>query len=841
MIPVVIFAAATHAARLEHVNPRMAEQGWGTLGVDKSVSGGKLQIGDRPFEHGIGTHARSDLVYLIGGAYRRFTAWVGMDAFTKDYPRGSVQFLVFTDGKKRFDSGVMRPNDSARQVDLDILGVQTLRLVVTDAGDGIYADHADWCDPTLIGDGPTPPAHVTAKEVYAVRTKGLRVALSKDGQVVGLNLGRRGVRASGFSTLFGEARNGKTKVARRKSGELLFIRDTVCGGRACVVTESFRPTESSIRWTVKIHTSSKNWSTPVDTHLFWPAGSGTRFWTAWGHGAAWEDPLIPKPFREMTLDYGGFFSRDDGFSLPLMTILDGDRALSLIESPEDTLIEMKLATAARGKRWDLSFSRAFLRLGDHDVQFVMDLVPHPADPRCALGWIAKRYPKFFDPPNPRTYEVGGGGAYSGYEGPLDAAKLHAMGFSMNWKASLDFPFMGLFLPPVTSDDQEWNRFAGGGGGSYGSADEGRYGKTSLRQMAAYSKQMRASGFHVLNYFNVTEFGGNIELPPKRDRAHPSGWDDPTGFLIDRFPGAILRTPGPMWTWGGAVVMDCGDPGYRSFLLEQAKRHIEKLPASDGICIDRMDWLSRFNPNADDGVTWIDGKRRSLYRSWISLLSILGPAMHRAGKVIYVNCMIQRPDLMRHVDGVYDEFGNIGYKLNLCSFLCLRKPQVCWTPEPATLQPDPDAYFQRHLYMGAFPTVPLPGNDHTILPSPEVDKLYADYGPLFNALRGRKWVLTAHPVQVVSGRAKANLFRVPGGHLLVVAFAKTPEVTVRVNALRHAGRMVALRPGGSHLDTTGLLTESLTPDTTGLLTESLGALRLRPVRGCIVVKIADKPG
>jgi len=36
-------------------------------------------------------------------------------------------------------------------------------------------------------------------------------------------------------------------------------------------------------------------------------------------------------------------------------------------------------------------------------------------------------------------------------------------------------------------------------------------------------------------------------------------------------------------------MDCADPDFAAFLLEQARRHIEKIPDADGICIDRMDW------------------------------------------------------------------------------------------------------------------------------------------------------------------------------------------------------------------------------------------------------------
>ena len=78
-------------------------------------------------------------------------------------------------------------------------------------------------------------------------------------------------------------------------------------------------------------------------------------------------------------------------------------------------------------------------------------------------------------------------------------------------------------------------------------------------------------------------------------------------------------------------MDCGQADYRDFLIEQAKRHVEKLPDSSGICIDRMDWLTRYNPNADDGATWIDGPCRHLRRSWVALMQELGPVFHERRK------------------------------------------------------------------------------------------------------------------------------------------------------------------------------------------------------------------
>jgi len=82
-----------------------------------------------------------------GATCSRFTADVGID--DEVGPRGKVVFQVYLDGVKAYDSGVMKGKDSAKRVDVDITGKQELRLVVTDAGNGIHFDHADWAQPMI--------------------------------------------------------------------------------------------------------------------------------------------------------------------------------------------------------------------------------------------------------------------------------------------------------------------------------------------------------------------------------------------------------------------------------------------------------------------------------------------------------------------------------------------------------------------------------------------------------------------------------------------------------------------------------------------------------------------
>jgi len=405
----------------------------------------------------------------------------------------------------------------------------------------------------------------------------------------------------------------------------------------------------------------------------------------------------------------------------------------------------------------------------------MDLTVHEADWRAALGWMARRYREFFDPPNPKAHQIAGTGAYSGHEADFDAEKMKAMAFMVNWKASFDFPYMGMFLPPVHGDDVPWRRYGGD--------------TVTIGKMREYSRKMRQMGFHVLSYFNVTEFGAKVAFPAPTRKAKSDAdlWKDCNDFLYAKLADAIVLTPesekthkgcyshnrpgSPYWTWGDAVVMDPGEPVYQEYLLAQARRHIEKLPEASGFCIDRMDWLRLYNHRREDGVSWFgDQAVRSLHYSWRDLMSKLGPLVHGADKVIYCNNHIKRIEQMRHIDGIFDEFTHSGLALNTISLLGVRKPVLGWTGNENLLKPDPDAFFQKYLYLGVFPMCPFPGNDHSLRPSAWVDKQYLDYGRLMILMRGKKWVLEPHVINVAGARAKANLFEVPGGYVIPVVYA-----------------------------------------------------------------------
>jgi hypothetical protein len=588
----------------------------------------------------------------------------------------------------------------------------------------------------------------------------------------------------------------------------------------------------------------------------------------WLYGfEGWEDPLVPTPFTDRRLWYGApYYQYDeprinyvpiyrDLFCLPLATVMEqkDDVGVSVVLSPQDILQDMTLNTSTTG---DVIFSRLFRRMSEgKPVRFSMDWVAHEADWRGGVRWISSRYPEYFNPPLAKADELGGTAAYSSWEGDLDVQKFKRMAFTVNWKVDFEHPYQGMFLPPVP-DDQEWAR-------PYQSPAEDTSefqlsATVSIRKMADYSRRMRAMGFAVLNYFNLAEFGRDIVYPFIPNRAasaalpdsDPNLWSDSNDYLYVRLHDALLfhaekekpdfgkmelasGDPGPIRDGNRDVILDCGQPSYQNYLLEQAGRLIRKIPDSAGIAVDEGQYFRLYNFHADDGVSWYDGPVRYLGVSWKDAMEKLGPVEHGAGQVIFVNDHLKRIDILRQADGLFDESNSLGPSRNTTALLGIFKPTIGWVIGEGNFQPDPDTFLQTYLYLGTFPVAPFPQNDHALHPSVLADRLYWDYGPLFASMRGRKWVLLPHVVSVKGDAAKANMFKVPAGYVMpVVMGGSAAKVEVRVNDLAEmlassmALRCEAIHPGEDAWETCPFTRDGERMTITVPLVRGCAMLRLR---------------
>ena len=102
------------------------------------------------FKKGLGTHPYSEIVYNIDGKYKKFESVIGVPGRAPAEGRwGSVGFEVVTDGKKIYESPVLRGGGMYKSTSLDINGVKELKLIVNDGGDGIWGDGCAWVDPKV--------------------------------------------------------------------------------------------------------------------------------------------------------------------------------------------------------------------------------------------------------------------------------------------------------------------------------------------------------------------------------------------------------------------------------------------------------------------------------------------------------------------------------------------------------------------------------------------------------------------------------------------------------------------------------------------------------------------
>jgi hypothetical protein len=151
----VLQGAATY---LSDLKPKKAEvagflgDGWPWV-ADRSVRGQPLRLltkeGESTLDKGLGTHAKTVLIYDLAGKFSRFEASVGLDAATGKRGRADVRVLL--DDKevgsaelKALAAGVAVP------VKVDVRGAKELTLVVDFGPTGDVQADVNWGDARLV-------------------------------------------------------------------------------------------------------------------------------------------------------------------------------------------------------------------------------------------------------------------------------------------------------------------------------------------------------------------------------------------------------------------------------------------------------------------------------------------------------------------------------------------------------------------------------------------------------------------------------------------------------------------------------------------------------------------
>src|SRR6266568_1345722 len=121
-----------------------------------------FRLGSATYAHGVPLHVDADMTVDLGGTATRFMSMVGVDDGPPPpsaqpgappaaaQPPGSVVFGVWVDGKRVFESDVMKRGDAPKLVSVDLTGAKRLVLGVIDANDGTAGDNADWAGAVII-------------------------------------------------------------------------------------------------------------------------------------------------------------------------------------------------------------------------------------------------------------------------------------------------------------------------------------------------------------------------------------------------------------------------------------------------------------------------------------------------------------------------------------------------------------------------------------------------------------------------------------------------------------------------------------------------------------------
>jgi len=156
-------AANTYISDLTWIS---ATNGWnGAPKLDKAngdpgVPLKPITLNGTVYAKGIGCHAQSVISYNLAGNYTSFVSDIGIDdEVLAAGGGGSVEFQVWGDGKKLYDSGspYITSGQPSQHVNVSIAGVNTLQLIVL-IGSYKSNDHADWAGAQLVPVSPRPLA-----------------------------------------------------------------------------------------------------------------------------------------------------------------------------------------------------------------------------------------------------------------------------------------------------------------------------------------------------------------------------------------------------------------------------------------------------------------------------------------------------------------------------------------------------------------------------------------------------------------------------------------------------------------------------------------------------------
>jgi len=437
-------------------------------------------------------------------------------------------------------------------------------------------------------------------------------------------------------------------------------------------------------------------------------------------------PISIKDLRKKTIKY-----RQEMF-IPIVSLCNSseDYGLSII-GPFD-IPKPTLSFSIDRESLVVSFNHLGLTK-KKKIKAAIYVVPHGGDWREGLNFLLNKYPEYFYPKVENT-KIGEGWYYlaSSFGDENGITAIHNRG--VKWiELHMHFPFYGLYTPQKTdwglifdSDEinlSEWQAKVGIGRNSY----EKMHKVINLWHKYGIQVYLYFQAFEAWHQYAAKYFANDI-AKDKNDNNLPA-WQF-----------CNLMNPEPGSKWG-------------KHIIQQAKKVIKEYPKIDGVFYDRMDYWN-YDFAHDDGITMIDGNPAYMLSFALEKMNEkIFDIFHKKGKAIWGNGPTSI-EVCKNLDGIMAE-GSL-HNLYKLQYLSLVRPLIYL---PYDKKPEETEEKLKHsLVCGAFPSITYGGA--------ECQKLDEKYRPLFELIKGRKWVLTSNPIEV-SKRFKANIFQTPDSNYVAV--------------------------------------------------------------------------
>jgi hypothetical protein len=120
---------------------------WG-FKLGANVLAQPIRVAGKQFEHGIGVHSRSSLVYALSGEYAAFETHFGLDDSAG--PLADVDVFVHVDGKPRYARRGVTAGELFGPVRIDVSDAKRIELFVDYGENGDVQDRFNWVEPGLV-------------------------------------------------------------------------------------------------------------------------------------------------------------------------------------------------------------------------------------------------------------------------------------------------------------------------------------------------------------------------------------------------------------------------------------------------------------------------------------------------------------------------------------------------------------------------------------------------------------------------------------------------------------------------------------------------------------------